>query len=78
MEQLQAWLLSSGTRQSALAARLEITRGYMSELVAGRKLPSLQLAFRLEDETAGAVPARCWTAMAEADATPTPEPKEAA
>lgn len=70
MEHLQRYLASSGDRQSALAARLDITRGYMSELVSGRKLPSLPLAFRIERETAGAVPVSAW------DETPADEAPE--
>lgn len=69
MDHLKRYLVSSGTRQSALAARLEITRGYMSELVAGQKLPSLVLAFRIERETAGMVPAIAW--LGEPTASPT-------
>lgn len=60
MEQLQHFLATSGVRQSTLAARLKITRGYMSELVSGRKLPSLPLAFSIERVTAGAVPVAAW------------------
>lgn len=60
MEKLQQFLTSSGTRQSALAAKLQITRGYMSELASGRKLPSLPLAAEIEKVTEGAVPVGCW------------------
>lgn len=79
MDHLQHYLASSGTRQSSLAAQLSITRGYMSELVSGRKVPSLELAFRIERLTDGAVPASCWIPVPEsapADAAPTPSPAE--
>lgn len=66
MEKLQQFLNASGTRQSALAGTLGITRGYMSELVSGRKVPSLPLAFQIERATAGAVPVDAWRSGADA------------
>lgn len=60
MEKLQQFLATSGIRQSALASKLGINRGYMSQLASGRKLPSLQLAAEIEKVTDGAVPVGCW------------------
>lgn len=82
MEHLKQYLAASGTKQSALAEQLGISRGYMSEIVGGTKIPSLVLAFRLERATGGAVPAVVWVADDECPAptpeTPAPENKDAA
>jgi transcriptional regulator with XRE-family HTH domain len=75
MEKLQQFLTASGTRQSALADTLGINRGYMSELVSGRKIPSLPLATRIEQATAGAVPVGCWIPK-ETTAETAPNPDE--
>jgi DNA-binding transcriptional regulator YdaS (Cro superfamily) len=64
MEKLQQFLNASGTRQSALADMLGINRGYMSQLVNGRKVPSLPLAFQIERATDGAVPVDAWRSSA--------------
>jgi len=51
---------NSGDTQSAWAARLCVSKGYMSGLLSGKKIPSLELAVRIERLTAGAVPAASW------------------
>ena len=52
----------SGETQTAWAERLGIGRGYLSDLLASKKLPSLALASRIERATGGAVPASSWIA----------------
>jgi DNA-binding XRE family transcriptional regulator len=49
MEQLKTWIAATGTRQSALAEQLRITRGHVSAILSGLRAPSLDLAFRIED-----------------------------
>ena len=80
MEKLQHYLDATGTRQSAMAALLGISRGYMSQMVSGLKLPSLDLAVRIERITNGAVPASAWIPMPDASPVelPTPDKKDAA
>lgn len=60
MSLLQAYIAASGTKQSALAETLGVSRGYLSELVGGTKKPSLDLAFAIQRATDGAVPASSW------------------
>ncbi|MEC7763356.1 MAG: helix-turn-helix transcriptional regulator [Pseudomonadota bacterium] len=60
MNKLKAHLSSSGRTQSQLANAIGISRAYMSEIVNGSKVPSLTLAFAIERETSGAVPASSW------------------
>lgn len=76
MEKLQHYLDATGTRQSAMAALLGISRGYMSQMVTGLKLPSLDLAVRIERATGGAVPASSW--IPAPTPAPTPDKKDAA
>lgn len=43
--------------------RMFISRGYMTQLVAGDSVPSLGLAIYIEKLTEGAVPANSWPAV---------------
>ena len=65
---LASHISSSGESAAHWARRLGISRGYLSEMLAGKKLPSLTLAVTIERETGGAVPASSWV----------PEPKKGA
>jgi transcriptional regulator with XRE-family HTH domain len=81
MEPLQRFFETSGIRQSALADKLGVSRGYMSELVGGTKRPGLELAFQIEVATGGAVPARTWLraeCLQENNATPQTPTEDAA
>ncbi len=51
---LQAWLKKSGMTQAALAGRLGVSQGRISQLIAG-DVPSLELALKIESLTKGAV-----------------------
>lgn len=55
MENLQAYLLKTNTTQAALAAEVGISRGHMSDIVAGERTPSLPVAARIEKATGGLV-----------------------
>lgn len=46
--------------QSQQAEIFGISRSYLSEIASGAKRPSLDVAFRIERETGGAVPASSW------------------
>ena len=52
---LTNWLLGEGRTAASLAQALEISRGHLSHIMAGRFRPSAELAVRIERETAGAV-----------------------
>ena len=57
---LKQIIKSSGQTQSLWAKRLQISEPYLSDLLAGRKDPSLKVAVRIERETHGAVLASSW------------------
>ena len=57
---LREHIKSSGQSQSWWADQLQITRSYLSDLLNGNKVPSLDLAVRIQRATGGAVPADCW------------------
>lgn len=59
---------ASGMSRSEWAARLGVSKSYLSELENGKKRPSLEVAVEIERLTDGAVPAASWV----------PETKEAA
>lgn len=54
------FIKSSDTTQSAWAARLGISPGYLSLILAGHKQPSAELMWRIERETDRAVPMQSW------------------
>lgn len=66
MADLLEYLIKTKTRQSALAAAVGVSRGYLSELVGGTKRPSLEVAVLIERATDGAVPAASWVPEVEA------------
>ena len=60
MQTLATYLKSSSIRASAFAASVGVSKSYMSELIAGRKMPSLTLAVTIAEATHGAVPVQSW------------------
>lgn len=77
MANIRDFLRQSGSTQAKLADELGISRGYMSELVAGSKIPSLGVAVAIERATGGAIPASSWVPLDEAPLpVPTPTPEE--
>lgn len=60
MTPLREYLTSQKISQAEFAARMGVSKGYMSELVAGRKAPGLDLAVKIEDETRFSVTVRSW------------------
>ena len=57
---LKEHLAASGKRRSEWAQELRISEAFLSQIVNGKKRPSLDLAFRIERATDGAVPAGSW------------------
>jgi transcriptional regulator with XRE-family HTH domain len=57
---LTDFILSSGVSRTSFADRLGISRAYLSLLENGKKTPSLELAVRIDRETAGRVPVSSW------------------
>jgi len=60
---LGEYIKQSGQTQSHWAERFGVSSSYLSMLVRGRKVPSLQLAALIERQTAGAVPAVSWVSV---------------
>lgn len=60
MVTLKQHIDASPDTAAAWAARLGIKGGYLSELLSGKKRPSLALAALIERETGGAVPMQVW------------------
>ena len=58
-------ITASGQTRRAIADQLGISASYLSLLEGGKKRPSLDLAFRIERLTGGAVPAASWTQVQE-------------
>jgi len=52
---------NKGTRKYDIAKRLGVTPAYLSELMAGRKLPSLRLAHIISLRTGGSVRLDSWS-----------------
>lgn len=58
MEHLATYL--AGKRNAEFARRLGISDAFLSQLLSGKRRPSLDLAFKIERATAGLVPASVW------------------
>lgn len=58
----------SGQTRTHWAERLGITKSYLSDLVNGKRVPSLELAVRIERETSGRVTAASWITETQGDA----------
>ena len=57
---LAEFITTRGETRRAWARRLDISESYLSDLLSGKKTPSLALAARIERETGGAVTAVSW------------------
>ncbi|XAI95589.1 Cro-like protein [Nostoc phage Nsp-JY21] len=73
---LREHIKSSGESQTVWADRLGIARSYLSDLLNGNKVPSLDLAVRIQRATKGAVPADSWIALPEQPAPASEAPEE--
>ncbi len=60
---LQDWLCRAGLTQQAFADELGVTQGQVSNLMAGRRTPSLDLAAAIERRTG--IPASSWVSASE-------------
>jgi transcriptional regulator with XRE-family HTH domain len=57
-EQLAAWLRRSKLKQCDFARQIHITDAYLSQVLSGKRRPSLPIAVRIEDQTG--IPVRSW------------------
>lgn len=60
MSKLRTYLVDMGEKQGDFAKNIDISPAYLSQIMAGDRTPSLDLAVLIEDATDGAVPARWW------------------
>lgn len=61
---LKSWLEAASISQAELARRLEYDKGNMHRVLNGRLRPTLDLAFKIERETDGVIPASAWAEAA--------------
>ena len=61
---LKSWLEAASISQAELARRLEYDKGNMHRVLNGRLRPTLALAFKIERETDGVIPASAWAEAA--------------
>jgi hypothetical protein len=61
---LRSWMRSKGATQDEFSRRLNIGQSYLSRLLAGKNIPSLELAWAIECETDGAIPMQFWARAA--------------
>lgn len=57
---LKQYMNDSGSTQESFSKLIGHSKGYVSQLVNGKKQPSLDLAFKIERLTNNAVPADSW------------------
>ncbi|WP_299558675.1 helix-turn-helix transcriptional regulator [uncultured Sulfitobacter sp.] len=64
---LKKFISQSDCNQAEWAKRIDVSASYLSDLLRGKKRPSLDLAFRIERATCGAVPASSWIEVSDKD-----------
>ena len=65
------FIRSSGETRSAWAQRLGISKGYLSDLLNGKRVPSLEIAVAIQRATDGKIAADSWVPLAEAQGVAT-------
>ena len=60
-------ILTSGRTRASWATTLGISAGYLSDILSGKKRPSLGVAVRIERATSGAVSASSWIGIPKVD-----------
>jgi plasmid maintenance system antidote protein VapI len=81
---LKEYIKSSGKSQRVWARELAVAESHLSALMNGKKVPSLDLAVRIQRQTSGAVSAESWVKRGNDGAAPrgsdeaaqTPTPQE--
>lgn len=63
-EALGKYFAQQKGQQAAVAARVGVSPSYISDLLCGRRVPSLDVALRISAATDGAVPLRSWPNLA--------------
>ncbi len=60
MENLRDHVQRLGVSQSAFAARLGVSKGYLSQILSGKRIPSREMIQKIDRETDGQVPPAVW------------------
>lgn len=60
MDRLTKHLEGMGISQRVFAARIGCSPSHLSDILSGRRAPSLSLALAIQRETSGAVPVDVW------------------
>lgn len=60
MSNLITYLDDARISRAELARRLNTSRGYVTDIVTGRRKPGRDMAIAIERETGGAVPVTAW------------------
>lgn len=60
MQQLRTYLSANSETQKAFAKRVSVSPSHLSEIISGRKRPSLDIALAISRETGGEIPAEAW------------------
>lgn len=61
---LEAWLKQTGVSAAEFARRCEYDPSNMAKLLKGRIRPTLEMAFKIERQTEGVIPASSWVEAA--------------
>lgn len=65
MEKLKSYLAQTRMKQSDFAAKAGIAPSYLSDILSGRRNPSLATAGRIASATRGKVPLSAWVVPVE-------------
>ena len=60
MKSLREYLEKTDQSVAAFAGRVGVSRAYMSQIMNGRKTPSLKVAAKISIETGGVIPVTHW------------------
>lgn len=61
---LSDYLEKKKVTAAEMAERVGVSREYISMLAAGKRTPSLEIAFKIERHSSGLVPVKTWGAAA--------------
>jgi transcriptional regulator with XRE-family HTH domain len=68
MENLSSYLKRDCIKQCDFAIRIGVSRSYLSLILSGKRGVDLDLAFKIERETNGEVPAKSFASIEDGDA----------
>jgi plasmid maintenance system antidote protein VapI len=76
MSNLASYLEQNSIKQADFAETLGISRSFLSLIISGKRGLPLSLAFRIEEETNGAVTAKSFLNAQDGDAAPASQGQE--